>query len=87
MADISILIEILRFFINMEADASAKKIFSFRTNCVVHVCMGLYEVSQCMSSETFGGAGKTFGSWRIICLRRINIVSDFYVHQEREKTK
>ena len=67
--------------------AQRRNFFPFRTNCMVHVCMGLYEVSQYRVSVTFGGAGKSFGSWQIICLRRINIVSDFLRTSREGKNK
>lgn len=88
MADDSILIEILRFFINMEAGwESKKKLFiqNERWRCMyVWGCMNFLaeHIGRLLVElERLLAAGKWF-AYDALILSQI-----FYVHQEREKTK
>jgi hypothetical protein len=93
MAAFSILIEILRFFPQHGSDCWAERQRQRRKrslNEALHVCMG--GCVNLSSSARYPATSSPelevgFGSWQIICLRRINIVSDFLRTSREGKNK
>lgn len=68
------------------SDYQRRKILYSEQNCsgaCVWGCMNFLSTK----SQRFLVDLEVLAAAEIVCLRRINIVSDFYVHQEREKTK